>query len=84
MRAAGHTLHFHATDLAVGRGEWTIDVGHTDFDWHHGHGKGDVAVRASASDLLLLVYGRIKPSDDRFETFGDQDLLARWLERTAL
>src|SRR5918999_640216 len=42
----------------------------------HVHAKGDVAVRATASDLLLLLWNRLGP--DRFEVFGDTGLLARW------
>ncbi|WP_424535633.1 maleylpyruvate isomerase family mycothiol-dependent enzyme [Sphaerisporangium viridialbum] len=79
----GEVLHFHATDVDEG-GEWTVTLGPEGFSWEHGHGKGDVAVRGTASDLLLLVYGRLKPADARFEVFGDRDLLARWQRKTAL
>ena len=37
--------------------------------WEHGHGKGDVAVRGPAADLLLVMMGR-RPSDS-VETIGD-------------
>lgn len=82
----GETLHFHATDVeAAGEGEWMVTLlpggGYT---WEHGHGKGDVAVRGTASDLLLLVYGRLDPLAGRFEVFGDHDLLARWRRHTAI
>jgi predicted lipid carrier protein YhbT len=42
------------------------------------HAKGDVAVRAPASDLLLFLWGRIPP--DRLEVMGDTALLPRWFE----
>ncbi|MEV7964447.1 maleylpyruvate isomerase family mycothiol-dependent enzyme [Sphaerisporangium sp. NPDC088356] len=79
----GEVLHFHATDVDAG-GEWTVTLGPDGFSWRHGHGKGDVAVRGAVSDLLLLLYGRLKPADGRFEVFGDRELLARWLEKTAI
>ncbi|MEO3809984.1 maleylpyruvate isomerase family mycothiol-dependent enzyme [Sphaerisporangium sp. B11E5] len=75
------TLHFHATD--VEGGEWMVTLAPERFIWAHGHGKGDVAVRGAASDLLLLIYGRVPPSDPRYQVFGDTGLLGRWLEKTA-
>jgi uncharacterized protein (TIGR03083 family) len=100
LDGAGETLHIHATDTSStgaagapaddarphGRvtGEWTITLSAGTFTWTHGHGKGDVAVRGPLSDLLLLLYGRREPFDGRFEVFGDRDLLARWLAKTAL
>jgi MDMPI C-terminal domain len=35
-----------------------------------------VAVRGTASDLLLLLWNRV--SADRFEVFGDAELLEWW------
>lgn len=49
-----------------------------------GHGKGTVAVRATAANLLLMTYGRIPPPGDAFTVFGDTDLLTCWLEKYAL
>ena len=37
------------------------------------HGKGDVAARGSASDLLLFVWNR--KTHTELETFGDTELL---------
>ncbi|MGH3329078.1 MAG: maleylpyruvate isomerase family mycothiol-dependent enzyme [Streptomycetales bacterium] len=76
----GATLHLHSTDAD---GEWMITLQPDGFTWARGHGKGTVAVRAPASDLLLLTYGRRKPAADRFAVFGDQRLLERWLETSA-
>ena len=42
------------------------------------HAKGDVAARGTASDLLLLVWGRVAP--DAVDVFGDAALLDRWQE----
>ncbi|GAA4606081.1 hypothetical protein GCM10023195_21500 [Actinoallomurus liliacearum] len=77
----GETLHLHATD---GDGEWMIRPGDGGFTWERGHGKGTAAVRAATGDLLLLVYGRLRPDDERLEVFGDRDLLSAWLTATAL
>lgn len=57
------TVHLHATD---GEGEWFID---TEGNVERAHAKGDVAVRGSASDLLLALYARIDL--DGLEVFGD-------------
>jgi uncharacterized protein (TIGR03083 family) len=78
---AGETLHLHCTDTD---GEWMIHLLPDGFSYEHAHGKGDVAVRATAGDLLLLTYNRYARSDDRFEIFGDTDLLDQWLTNAAL
>ncbi len=84
LKGDGESLHFHATDVeAGGGGEWMVTLDPDGFSWGHGHGKGDVAVRGVTSDLLLLLYGRYKPLGDRYELFGDRDLLTRWLSRTS-
>jgi uncharacterized protein (TIGR03083 family) len=78
----GDSLHLHATDAP---GEWTIRVTDDGFSWHPEHAKAAVAVRGSATDLLLLMYGRRRPLDtERFETFGDLAVAERWAAATAL
>ncbi len=72
----GGSVHFHATDSP--HGEWIVrldeDGGLT---VGHGHEKGDVALRATASDLLLWLWGR--PVDESgLEAFGDEGLLDQW------
>lgn len=81
LRGDGETIHLHATGAG---GEWTIRLEPEGFSVEHDHAKGTVAVRGAATDLLLLLYGRRAPSDDRFECFGDDALLNRWLEHSAL
>ncbi len=76
LKGSGESLHFHCTDAD---GEWMIVLNPDGFSWEHGHGKGSVAVRGSAADLLLLTYGRVKPEDGRFQLFGDEGVLASWL-----
>jgi uncharacterized protein (TIGR03083 family) len=78
-KAAGRTMHLHATEIgddAEGQGEWLVTIGTEGLTVEHVHAKGDVAVRGTASDLLLLLYNRV-PSD-RCEVFGDAALLERW------
>jgi len=67
------TVHLHATDA---EGEWLVSVGGGQFEIEHGHAKGDVAVRASASDLLLLLWNRVELADDRFAVFGAEQAFA--------
>ena len=78
VAGTGQTLHLHATDdgLADGAGEWTITFGPDGLAWEHGHAKGDAAVRAPASDLLLLLWNRLPPT--RVEVFGDVAVVDHW------
>lgn len=71
------TAHLHATDEGV-EGEWVFTFGDEAIDVTREHAKGDVAARASASDLLLMLWNR-KPRET-VETFGDTELLDTFLE----
>lgn len=66
FEGAAATVHLHATDAD---GEWLVRAAPGRIDFEHGHAKGDVAVRAPASDLFLLCWRRADP--DGLETFGD-------------
>ena len=82
LRGDGESIHLHCTDA---EGEWMIELVPEGFRWGHGHGKGTVAVRGAAADLLLLVYGRLTPADEsRFARFGDTALLDRWITGSAI
>jgi uncharacterized protein (TIGR03083 family) len=77
--SAGQTLHLHATDSddAGGQtGEWMLTMQPDAVIWERAHGKGDVALRGSTSDLLLFLMSRV--GVDRFEIFGDRSLAERW------
>jgi len=74
-RGAGETYHFHRTD---GEGEWLLRFEPDGVVVSHEHAKADVAVRGTASDLLLFVWGRVPA--DRLEVFGDRALLDRYFE----
>jgi uncharacterized protein (TIGR03083 family) len=72
---AGETIHIHATDA---EGEWVITRGADRMTVVREHAKGDVAVRGGASDLLLVILGRLDPS--AVEVIGDAAVLAAWQE----
>jgi uncharacterized protein (TIGR03083 family) len=79
----GQTLHFHATDPGLdGTGEWLVTRTPSGITVEPGHAKADVAVRAPAARLLLLLTRRLPASDPGVEIFGEQALLTHWLEHT--
>lgn len=57
------SVHLHCTDV---EGEWLI---HADGRVDRGHAKGDVALRGTASDLLLALFKRVPL--DRLDVVGD-------------
>jgi uncharacterized protein (TIGR03083 family) len=69
----GETIHLHATDVD---GEWVLTMAPEGGTWAHAHTKADVAARAPASDLLLVLWNRLPLST--VETFGDTSILERW------
>lgn len=75
----GDSLHLHATDAP---GEWTIGLTEDGFDYSPAHTKATAAVRGTASDLLLLLWGRRVVADPRFEVFGDGELVDAWAKAT--
>ena len=81
LAGTGQTLHFHTTD--VDDGEWLIRRTPSGITCEHGHAKADVAVRATAADLLLLLTKRMPADSPGVEIFGDQALLAHWLAHTS-
>ena len=71
----GGSLHLHCTDVD---GEWTIHTDDGVYRVERGHAKGDVAVRGPASQLLLVVFQRLRPEADGVEVFGAPEILDRW------
>ncbi len=70
------SLHLHRTD---GDGEWMLQPGPDGtLSVTREHGKGDAAVRGSASDLLLLLWGRLEPDAPALELFGDRSIVEAW------
>jgi uncharacterized protein (TIGR03083 family) len=73
------TIHLHATDRPEGDGEWLVTLSNEGIRAERGHAKGDVALRATAGDLLLWVWNRVEPTDEeRFQVFGDPAVLDAW------
>ncbi len=68
------TIHLHTTDTD---GEWLIAAGDGAMTVERAHAKGDVAARASASDLLLMLWGRV--DGESLEVFGDHEVLGRFV-----
>jgi uncharacterized protein (TIGR03083 family) len=80
-----HTLHLHATDPGLSEtGEWTIRIADGGITVSHEHGKGTVALRGGATELLLAVVRRASIADLGIEIFGDDAVWQKWLERTPL
>jgi uncharacterized protein (TIGR03083 family) len=79
--ALGGTVHLHCTDTP---GEWFIQPTADGAGLHvtAEHAKGDVALRGTASDLLLALYRR-QPIDT-VDVIGDRGVGERFLARTNL
>ncbi|HOW93107.1 MAG TPA: maleylpyruvate isomerase family mycothiol-dependent enzyme [Mycolicibacterium fallax] len=70
-------VHLHAAEADLGDlGEWTI----ADGTWTHGHSSGDVALRGPVRELMLVTTRRRPPVEAAVEIFGDEELLATWLD----
>ncbi|OBI47278.1 hypothetical protein A5707_20130 [Mycobacterium kyorinense] len=79
----GNTVHLHATDPGLGAsGEWTISAGDSGITWSHDHGKGTVALRGAATDLLLAATRRVAATDTDITVFGDSAVWQTWLDHT--
>jgi uncharacterized protein (TIGR03083 family) len=72
------SVHLHATDA---EGEWLVTATGDQLRFSRGHAKGDAAARASAGDLLLLLWRR---GHGPVEVLGDQAVLDRLLVHTDL
>lgn len=70
----GESLHLHRID---GDGEWLVRFNPDGVSVQRSHAKGSVAVRAPASELLLLLWRRVGIED--VEVFGDRSLLSDFL-----
>lgn len=82
---APDTLHLHATDPGLGEaGEWTVVVDQGRITWSHQHGKGTVALRGGATELLLAMVRRVSVADTDIAVFGDDAVWQKWLDRTPL
>jgi uncharacterized protein (TIGR03083 family) len=71
----GQTLHLHGTDRGD---EWLLTLGRDGLGVERRHGKGDLALRGSVSDLELVLYQR--PPSGPVEHLGDDEVLAAWYQ----
>jgi uncharacterized protein (TIGR03083 family) len=76
---AAESIHLHSTDDL---GEWLVRVHDGQVTVAREHAKGDAAVRAPVSDLLLLLWRRKGASE--VEVIGDSAALERFLGRADL
>lgn len=76
----GDGIHLHSTDVDSG-GEWLIRVDDGRWAPEHRHAKGAFAARGTASELLLLLWGRYRAED--LQTFGDPDAFGRFATSVA-
>ena len=84
ITGTGETVHLHATDLddrADLTGEWMFTFTPEGVEIERTHGKGDMAGRGTASDLLLFVWNR-RPVE--LTCFGEPDLLTWWPANVAI
>jgi uncharacterized protein (TIGR03083 family) len=72
------SVHLHATDA---EGEWLVTATGDRLETTRGHAKGDATARATAADLLLMLWRR---DHGAVEVHGDQAVLDRLLAHTDL
>lgn len=70
------SLHLHATDVD---GEWLVLIGPDQVEVRREHAKGDCAVRATASELQMLLWNR--RTAEGLEIHGDATVLDLWREK---
>ena len=74
------TIHFHCTDTD---GEWMLTPQATGIEVTREHGKGDVALRASAQVLLQVVWRRMSVDEaiaSGAEVFGNRSALDAFID----
>jgi uncharacterized protein (TIGR03083 family) len=65
--------------LAAPESDWTIELTPQGYAWRRGHeGESDVTASGEVADLLLLIWGRNKPSSPRIRVAGKKELLDYW------
>lgn len=97
LRAPDRTIRFSCTDVDVdvdvdgdgggaGYGDWLVALRPDGFALVADRAEprtADAAVRGTAADLLLLLYGRLDHRGEAFGLLGDPDLLADWFAHSA-
>ncbi|MQS15661.1 maleylpyruvate isomerase family mycothiol-dependent enzyme [Streptomyces kaniharaensis] len=82
LRAEDRTIRFVRTD---GEDTWLVRLRPDGFGLtpDDAAAPADATVRATAADLLLLLYGRLDRTADAVVLDGDEELLARWFANSA-
>lgn len=76
------TIHLHTTDEPPAEpgdrpgGEWLLTLGPEGVQSERRHAKGDVALRGTASDLLLWLWGRVPTSE--LDLVGEASVAERY------
>ncbi|MFK0257934.1 maleylpyruvate isomerase family mycothiol-dependent enzyme [Streptomyces sp. NPDC090445] len=87
LRAPDRAIRFSCTDgEGQGGGDWLVGLRPDGFALVADRAEArtaDAAVRGTASDLLLLLYGRRDRRSDAFRLLGDPDLLDHWFAHSA-
>jgi len=80
----GDSIHLHAGDDGLGaNGEWTVTRDGDTVSWNHDHGKGTVALRGAAVDLLLALTRRRPRQELAVQTFGDEAVWQAWVDHVS-
>jgi uncharacterized protein (TIGR03083 family) len=82
LAGTGQTMSLQAIDADPAVGEWLVERTPTGVVWRPGLGPADVAVRAPARELLLVMNRRLDPTADRVQIAGDRGLFTHWLEHS--
>ena len=81
LRGEGGTLHLHCTDV---HGEWLLRRTAEGFAYEPGHAKGDAVLRGPAAELMRLLTKRLPEGDGEVQRFGDDAVIALWLDGLTL
>lgn len=82
LSGSGESVALCANDSDT---KWTIHLGEDGFHWdHNAPHHPDASVTATASELLLFVYGRRGTASPSIAVRGDDSLLARWVENSSI
>ncbi|MGH9184314.1 MAG: maleylpyruvate isomerase family mycothiol-dependent enzyme [Acidimicrobiales bacterium] len=84
LQGDGERLVFSSAD---GEHGWRVALDTDGFSWSRtSEQDADVTVTVTGlpADLLLLIYGRRTPDDARFTVTGADQLLAKWLQNSAI
>jgi uncharacterized protein (TIGR03083 family) len=82
LRGSGEVVRLSSTDRDT---VWTIHLEGDGFCWDHEAGADpDVTVAASASELLMFVYGRREARSPSIAITGNETVLTRWVQNSAI